>query len=162
MKEPHYVFASPLSKDEVTQIICQQKFKWLSSGICGKSNGDKFKVYYREFFTGNSFKPIFRGTLTENQNNTVIAGQFQMFKQVKLFLWVYRAFSVLFFISILVLFLMKPSSEKPDWMFFAIPIVLIVFSYYLEAAGKFYGKKQRETILQFFETTLSAQSVKTA
>ncbi len=135
---------SPLSLDECARRIAQgidsdNPFEnWLGSQhIIGRVRGTDVRLQVRRKYR-NSFAPIFFGTLTSNNGQTIVQGFFRMSLPVLIFLGIFIG-------SLLIGFLF--SGQGAILCMFA-PLVAIV------GAGYGLGKGEEDKIRNFLQATL--------
>jgi len=155
LENVQYCFLSHLSGEKITDIISKQKTRWLSDGINGKSYGNQLELYYHNGSYRNSWNPIFYGTLSENQDGTIIAGSFKTPLYAEIFIWIWRAMTILFTIFMLIIFFIS-SKNMSILLASIVPISMFLFSFLLVRIGENMGQENISNVLQFIENGLNA------
>lgn len=160
MKQKEYRFSTHYPLDIIKQVFSHHHTPRFKIGINATiDEHNKIQIIYRTG-TRNSWNPIFYGSIIPDSEASIITGSFQTAPSVIAILWICRAFAALILHKLLMVHVYN-AFRSFNLLNILFPILMLIYSFVLEHFCKKFAEPNKQKILDFLATELSAQYLPT-
>lgn len=152
--DANYKFITTLPVKDVLERIKGNNDNYLEHKLLELNTGWSIKLFYNHGFQ-NSFRPVFRGQIFREQDNTVIRGDFAINKSVKYLRTIILITAIIFCFVLIGISGMTKNAAALIGLLGLASVILVLFV--IEKLGKYLSKNDKVQIIRFFEEELEAK-----